>query len=143
VGVYIDQDLGGVWNADDDVDDFRDDEAHFLGGTFLVARGILPCTDQFMFDLGFGLGVMYSDGDKTKDIEEGNYKYPLIFNKDGNPSAAFAIKLSFSLAYFFTDTIGAGIYVDYNYAFKKNKSDYEVTYHYHVVNPGIQLVARF
>jgi len=144
VGVYIDQELGGVWYDGDS--DYINDVGHFIGGTFLVGRGIYPVSDSFMIDLGLGIGVMYAAGDSpTKyDGNPEDYVAPLIINKDGDPSAAFAIKLSFSLDYYFTDMIGIGIYVDYNYAFKTlERGGSDITYNYHVVNPGIQVLARF
>ncbi len=142
-GIYIDQDLGGVWYGGDNE---GDDNGHFVGGTFLVGRGIYPITDQFMIDLGFGIGVMYAAGDSMNDYD-GDYEdfvAPLIMNEDGDPSAAFAIKISFSLAYFFTDMIGAGIYVDYSYAIKTiSQEGIDFTTKYHFINPGLQFVARF
>lgn len=149
VGVYLQQDLNGVWFSDDDNED---DNGHFLGGTFLVVRGILPASQNFQIDVGFGLGVMYSDGDKSSNIMSEDYKLPLIFNKDGDPSAAFAIKVNAAFTYYITPTIGLGINFDYNCAF--NTITYEqksmlgtikmdVDNYVHLMTPGIHVRARF
>ncbi len=98
-----------------------------------------------MVDLGFGLGVMYAAGDDPNDFGNDGAVIALIMNKEMEPSAAFALKVSLSFTYFITDMIGAGIYFDYNCAFKTldydEKVDLSLTYH--SINPGVQIVARF
>lgn len=146
VGVYIDQDLGGVWYQSDDDDD--EEDGNFLGGTFLVGRGIYPIMENLQVDVAFGLGIMYGAGDSGDDLEKEDAQMSLIFNEDFDPSVAFAVKVGLSITYYFTDMIGAGIFFDYNYATRTNKYEIlgvktETTFKYHVMNPGIQIVARF
>lgn len=148
-GVYIDQDLGGVWYQDDDDENGKDDDGNFLGGTFIVGRGIYPIMKNLQVDLAFGIGVMYGAGDSGDDLLKEDAHVSLVMNEDFDPSAAFAIKAGVSLTYYFTDMIGAGIFFDYNFATRTNEYKgnlgikTELTFKYHVMNPGIQLVARF
>ena len=150
-GIYLDQDLGGVWYNDKGKDEM-DDKGRFLGGTYVVFRGIYAIMPNFSVDLGFGLGVMYSGGNKAKDMEDmddpSDYRSPVIFDKNNDPSAAFAMKLSLGLTYFFSSSIGAGINLDYNIGLKTLKNEAfggesKMKFRYHQINPGLQLVARF
>lgn len=141
-GIYIDQDLGGVWFNEGDTGGKK--EAHFLGGTFFVGRGIIPLSSQFQIDLGIGIGAMYGHGDKfNEDDPDADYKPSLIVNDKGNPSAALAFKLTLALAYYFSPNFAMGVFCDYDYAFKvfDDKVTY-MDYGYHVITPGIQVTLK-
>ena len=139
-GIYIDQDLGGVWLNEGGAHD----DGHFLGGTFFVGRGIIPVSPQFQIDLGVGIGTMYGHGDKINEDEpDAEYNPSLIVNDKGNPSAALAFKLSLSLSYYFSANFAMGVFCDYDYAFKV--LDDRVTFMdfgYHVIIPGIQVMLK-
>ncbi len=144
-GVYLQQDLGGVFYAEDedetDTAAPHDGTGKFLGGTYIVGRGIYPIVDQFQIELGFGIGIMYSGGkEETPDL--------LFYDEDYKAAAAFAIKLSFAATYYITDKAGIALFLDYNYGTRKNKGGIgslkaEMRFHIHNVVPGIQGVIRF
>ncbi len=136
-GVYLAQDLGGVWYTD--APDGADNPGRFFGSTVALFRGIYPIMDNMQVDLGLGLGVGYADG--SKDDEE---KAPMIMNEDGDNSAAFALKLAFSFNYYVTPMIGVGFFLDYNFLVKKISNDgADLKLKFHQVNPGVQAVIRF
>ena len=122
-GLYIDQDLDSVkgmaecWCIGSDL---RDDW-EFLGGTYLVARVSPPISERFELDLGFGAGVMYSNGD---DLDPGN-STPIIVNDDGKASVALSFKASASLTGYFTDSFGMGLSLDYTVGLNKMKYEEE------------------
>ena len=141
-GIYLEQDMGGVWYDDHDVNG----ESNFLGGTFLVGRFILPATDSLQFELGAGVGLMYGSENDSKDIPS------LIVDKEGNPSVAFAVKATLGMNFYITRSFGMGVFCDYNYAFKQYSESRtisgiivtgEVTAHYHNVTPGLQFMLKF
>ena len=122
-GLYIDQDLYGVNHFDYCwcVGYEFGDEWYFLGGTYLVARVSPPITDRFELDLGFGAGVMYSNGDDLVP----DMRNPIIVNDDGKASAALSFKASASLTGYFTDSFGMGIGLDYTVGLNKMKYEKE------------------
>ena len=144
-GIYLQQDLGGVFYAENEEEDANaetDGTGKFLGGTYIVGRGIYPVMDQLQLELGFGLGVMYSGGEEgTRDL--------LFADEEGKAAAAFAIKLSFAATYYITQNAGIALFLDYNYGTRKNKfntfglAKMEQTIRVHNVIPGIQGVIRF
>ena len=145
-GIYFEQDLGGLWL---DNDEARSKDADFLGGSFIVGRFIIPATSALQFEIGAGLGVMYG---ADKNPSDSSYRPSLIVDGEGNPSRAFAVKIALGLSYYFTPIFGLGIYCDYNYAFKLYESsetisgitvNADVTAHYHVLSPGLQLLFKF
>lgn len=135
-GIYLQQDLGGVFYTDDEYDAV-DATGKFFGGTYVIGRGIYPIFDNFQIEFGFGLGVMYSGGkEKTRDL--------LFSNEDGKAAAAFAIKLGFSAAYYITNNAGIAFFLDYNYGVRKNNyGSLVTTLNIHNVIPGVQYVMRF
>ena len=145
-GIYLTQDLGGVW-LNEDNEEYQNGikKGRFLGGTFVVGRFIIPATSNFQIDLGAGLGLMYGHGQKP--ISGANYTPSLIYNENGDPSVAFAIKVGISMLYYITPAIGLGVFCDYNYAFKTFNDSSEgfnlkTTINYHNVNPGIQFMLK-
>ena len=139
-GIYLDQDLGGIWVVgDSEEDDYfdedeGDDKGVFLGGTFVTARGILPLMENALeVNVGLGLGMMYGGGDKS-----------VILNDEGDPSVAFALKVTAGLTYYLTDSIGTGITFDYNVAFNNIKvAGTEIKRTIHSINPGLHIRAQF
>ena len=118
-GLYIDQDLDGVKPIDKCwcIGYQFEDKWYFLGGTYLVARVSPPITEHFELDLGFGAGVMYSNGD---DLNPGA-SYPIIVNDDGKASVALSFKASASFTAYFTDIFGMGLFFDYTVGLNKMK----------------------
>ena len=106
IGIYLDQDLAWVkYNNEKN----KDLDPYFLGGTYLTFR-FLGVFNNLEFDLGLGLGAMYSNGDDLK----AHTTHPAItVDSDGNASPCFALKLAIEMTYFFTDHIGIGIDLDY------------------------------
>ena len=147
IGVYVQQDLGGVWLTGDDADAADKTDSNygwFLGGTYAVLRGMYPVNSQFQVDVGVGLGVMYGDGDDAKDGLKKDYKFPLISDKHGDPSAAFAMKFAFSGTYYFAGNMGVGLMLDYNLGVKTYKDGgIEVKRYLHQVNPGFHFRMNF
>lgn len=146
-GIYLTQDLGGVWLHENN-EDYKNapSKGRFLGGTFLVGRFIIPATDSFQIDIGAGVGLMY--GHETKRGSDTEYTPSLIYNSDGDPSVAFALKVGISMLYYITPSFGMGVFCDYNYAFKKydgleDSIKLKLTNNYHVINPGIQVMMKF
>lgn len=129
-GVYLEQDLGGVWDTsssdgeggyydyDDDYGPDGPEEKHFIGGTYLMMRGIIPLHyDEVELDFSAGAGALYGQ---------------VI-------DAAFAIKVGASISYFFTSEIGVGISIDYSLGMDfSHKGGTLLT---HEINPG--LLARY
>lgn len=140
-GLYLDEDLGGVWYTGDTE---GDNEAIFVGGTYLTFRGLLGLRHDVELDLGLGLGMMYSDDNHGA----------LITNKDGDAAPCFAIKVGVGLTYYLIpNTVGVGINFDYSLGLNI-VSDSRVNglvgevkgtmYHLvHYMNPGIHVVAQF
>ena len=125
VGVYVDQDLGGVWftSGTNEYDDEESSSAIFRGGSFAVVRGIFGAYyDDIEFSIGGGPGAMYG----------------------GGITACFAIKLSATFTYYITENIGVGINVDYNLGFIKPEDEFEIEMLLvHHINPGLLLHVNF
>ncbi len=151
-GLYIDQDLYAIKPADYCWCigyQFDDEKWYFLGGTYLVARVSPPITDRFELDLGFGAGVMYSNGDDLVP----DMRTPIIVNDDGKASAALSFKASASLTGYFTDIFGMGIGVDYTVGLNKMKYEEEIDNGkirkirmnnvVHFLKPGLHFRLRF
>lgn len=149
-GLYIDQDLDGVkliepcWCIGYQ---FGSDW-YFLGGTYLVARVSPPITDHFELDLGFGAGVMYSNG---HELNPGFY-HPIIVNDDGKASVALSFKASASFTVYFTDIFGMGLFFDYTIGLTKMKYEEEtdgvirtikMNNYVHFLKPGLHFRLRF
>ena len=139
-GVYVDQELGGVWWRGD----AKPDSPTFVGGTYLTGRLLLALRHDVEMDFGIGVGTMYSAGDDQKTMR-------VVYNKEGEHSAAFAIKAAFGLTYYLIpNTVGIGINFDYNlglniFSLTDGEEEADVTlYHLvHLMNPGIHVVAQF
>ncbi|MBO4350427.1 MAG: hypothetical protein J6A01_05710 [Proteobacteria bacterium] len=140
-GLYVDQDMGGVWWTGK-----GDRDPVFIGGTYLTFRGLLGLRHDVELEFALGAGTIYSGGDKDKTDK-------IISNKDGEHSAAFALKFGFGLTYYLLpNTIGVGINLDYNlglniYSTEINLgvaridgTQYNLIHH---VNPGIHVIAQF
>ena len=150
-GLYIDQDLYGVEPLDYCmcIGYQFNDEWYFIGGTYLVARVSPPITERFELDLGFGAGVMYSNGD---DLYPGLYN-PIIVNDDGKASVALSFKASTSFTVYFTDIFGMGISFDYTVGLNKMKYETEesdgvirtikMNNVVHFLKPGLHFRLRF
>ena len=145
-GIYLTQDLGGVW-LNESGEDYENGikKGRFLGGTFIEGRFIIPATYNFQIDIGAGVGIMYGHGTKR---DSDDYTPSLIYNDRGDPSVAPAFKVGLSLLYYITPNFGLGVFCDYNYAFKifedyEDGFDMKITMNYHVVNPGILFMAKF
>lgn len=157
VGLYVDQDLGGVWwtgeikDENGKVKPEDQPDPAFIGGTYLMLRGLIPAREHAEFDIGFGFGTMYSGGNNTKGSV-------LIYDDKLNRSAAFAFKVEFGLTYYFFENVGLGINLDYNLglnifdssldknvcALVEDGCDDGPVYHLvHQINPGIHVVAQF
>lgn len=145
-GLYIEQVMGGLWwtGPTSEIEGYQYEDSSFLGGTFLTAKFIAPL-GATEFDLGIGLGAMYSAGPKWGDADY-NKGYTIIIDKDMDPGAAFAIRFVMGFTHFFGDLIGIGLHLDYNVAFnfvKPNKniwgnvSNFESTIHQ--FNPGLHV----
>lgn len=147
-GVYVDQELGGAWWTGETGDGYK---PTFVGGTYLTGRLLLALRHDVELDFGIGVGTMYSAGDKNNAVK-------LIIDKEGDHSAAFAIKAGIGLTYYLIpNTVGIGINFDYNLGLNivsQNQSgeddfgdsvDAKATlYHLvHLMNPGIHVVAQF
>lgn len=161
VGFYLDQDFGGVWiNYSNEI--YRDGSSWFVGGTYVVARGIYPLLDNMQVDLGFGLGVMYTSGDQMRLDFGSDHKFPILYNDDLDPSAAFALRLGLAFTYYMYDNIGFGIHFNYGVGFKHHKYNvnnndvtsigkseladsfnHEYTEILHNMDPGAHIVVRF
>ena len=136
-GVYLEQDLGGIWWTGDTKK--INDHSWFIGGTYVMGRGIFSLlAKKAELDLKFGLGMMYTDGDKDS---VGKTKIALITKKNGDPTVAFAFKVGASFTYYVTSNIGVGIQVDYSMGLNKHEYDLggEVTKNLHHINPGIHM----
>ncbi len=160
VGLYLDQDLGGVYPRDEELQGYKDTNWHFLGGTYLVVRVSPPVSDIFEMDLGFGAGMMYSDGDalskRQPTVENPNPSsdsiVPIIINGDGKAFISFSMKASFGFTVYFTDIFGMGLDFDYTIAFNRAKSEPEFTpfkykvdidNYVHYLKPGLHFRLRF
>ncbi len=138
-GLYLEQDLGGVWWTGDTAD--IEDRGWFIGGTYLAVRGLFGVLNKNAeVDIKVGVGMMYTDGDKL-----GKKKQAMMINKDGDPTVAFAMKFGASFTYYVTSNIGVGLQLDYSLGI--NKQDYEgggeFTQLMHLVNPGLHLRVGF
>lgn len=169
IGVYLEQELGGViWKDDNkynnwDYDWFLSAEWNnkwFWGGTFVCAKGMLPLSgtlnNRMEIDLTTGVGIMYSD-------EGAEYVAPLTFNYYNEIRPWFAVKFGIAITYFFNDVFGMGINFDYNLVigmFKliesvnkeirdsylpryKYQSDITQTILLHQISPGIHFRFNF
>ncbi|MBO4350726.1 MAG: outer membrane beta-barrel protein [Proteobacteria bacterium] len=125
IGVYVDQDLGGVWSTSGGDDYDEESSGAFHGGSFAVVRGIFGAYyDDIEFSVGGGPGAMYGAGDGS--------------------DACFAIRLTAGFAYYVTDSIGIGVGIDYNLGFIKPKDEFEIEMHLvHQINPGLRLNINF
>ena len=138
-GLYLEQDLGGVWWTGDTAD--IEDRGWFLGGTYIVGRGLVGLMNKNAeLDFKLGFGMMYSDGDKV-----GKKKVAMIVNKKGDPTVAFAMKIGASFTYYVTSNIGVGVQVDYSMGVHKYdfEGGGEITHLLHLVNPGLHLRVGF
>ena len=132
-GLYLDQDLGGIWwQGEGDLD------PAFIGGTYVTFRGLICARHDVEIDLGFGVGTMYSGGDKNKGTV-------IVGNKDGDHSAAFAMKFEFGLTYYLIpNTVGVGVTLDYNLGLNFfTMEDVDIKHLIHHINPGLHVVAQF
>ena len=111
-GLYVDQDLGGVWWTGE-----FDVKPTVVGGTYLTFRSFLVLIENVEIDFGIGLGTMYSGGKAQENV--------LIFNKNFERSSAFAIRVGASLTYYVTKSIGVGINMDYSLGLNIFKGDRE------------------
>lgn len=59
-GLYLDQDIEGVWPTGD-AKDYYDGDGRFYGGTYFMLRGLIPIIDKHLIDIGWGMGAVYSD----------------------------------------------------------------------------------
>ena len=141
IGVYIDQDLSYAKymnRAKEDLDPF------FLGGTYFTVRLLIPL-NNIEFDVGLGLGLMYSTGDDLRD----HTNHPaIITDSDGDASPCFAAKLALELTYFFNDHIGFGLDLDYSVGmmfdwWHENGRSYSQTDYVHFFTPGLHLRYAF
>ena len=138
-GLYLEQDLGGVWWTGDTADYI--DDGWFIGGTYLALRGMFSVLNKNAeIDLQVGVGVMYTDGEKR-----GKKKVALMLNKDFEPTAAFAMKFGASFTYYVTSNIGVGLQLDYSLGINKQdiEGGGEFTQLMHLVNPGLHLRVGF
>ena len=148
VGLYVDQDLGGVWWTGEIKDGEEKPDPAFIGGTYLTLRGLIPARKHAEIDLGLGFGAMYGGGSREKGS-------CLVLDENLNRSAAAAFKFEIGLTYYFTANIGLGINLDYNLGlniFEVSSSTCEMFGEYdcdrvnhliHQINPGIHVVAQF
>ena len=151
IGLYIDQDMDGVKPSDFCwcIGYELENKWHFLGGTYLVARVSPPITDYLELDLGFGAGVMYSNGN---DLNPESNIFPIIVNDDGKASVALSFKASASFTVYFTDIVGMGIFFDYTIGLNNMKYEEEtdgiirtikMNNLVHFLKPGVHLRLRF
>ncbi len=160
VGLYLDQDLGGLYPRDEKLQGYKDTNWHFLGGTYLVVRVSPPVSEIFEMDLGLGAGMMYSNGDALSErhptAENPNPAadsiIPIIINDEGKAFISFSMKASFGFTVYFTDIFGMGLDFDYTIGFNKVKYEPEITpfkykvdvdNYVHYLKPGLHFRMRF
>lgn len=116
-GLYLDQDIEGVWPTGD-AKDYYDGDGRFYGGTYFMLRGLIPIIDKHLIDIGWGMGAVYSD--KKGIMGDG---------KDGH--VGFGMKADISYTYFINELVGVGLNIDYtlglNVSVDGAKAVHEVT----------------
>ena len=156
-GAYIEQDFSSIYPENDQIQNYKDMNFHFLGGTYAVARGILPLGEKIEFNLAAGIGVMYSDGDPMEKQQSASgdgtdVKVPIIINEDGKASAAFALKAAAGATFYINSFFGLGLDVDYTIAFNKLhydltiatiKYNMEIKNYVHHIKPALHVRFRF
>ena len=136
-GIYLEQDLGGIWWTGDTKK--HNDNTWFIGGTYITGRAKIAFLPKHTeFDVKLGVGMMYTDGGRYRP---GKAKYNLITDKENYPTVAFALKAGVSFSYYVTSNIGIGIQFDYSFGL--NMHDHElggdvVQYLHHMV-PGAHI----
>ena len=146
IGVYIDQELQYADMIH--TDDGGTGDSGFIGGTYLMFRGIIPINQKIQLDVGMGPGIMYSPVIIYK-----SYMHEAYGTKHA-PHYVFGAKSSVAFLYYFSDVFALGFSIDYsfgilqNYQYQEfdepNSSYYKVEQGrmFHNLNPGLLFVFR-
>lgn len=119
-GIYLEQDIGGVWLVGDLAKDIPSEHKdRFLGSTYLAFNYFAHILPELELIFGTGVGVMYGAGDGK------NYNRIFASNKIDGGDAAFAFKFKLGIGYYFSAFMGAGFNLDYHMAINWGFSDYD------------------
>jgi len=109
VGLYLDQDLGGIWRTQTlNIDRFLDEsfeplsdansKKRFLAGTYFLVRFFIPFNDQAFISIAAGIGQTYNTG--SSDIWHKTKKFA---------GSGLAFKLQLQTTFFVTSFMGLGL----------------------------------